>query len=95
MVAFDKNGQGYFTFDEFYNLDVVQDLHKKFNKSCADKAIKCLYNAYKNHINSLGLNERKRYALSQIKKIIFKNNVFVVHYKNNDFYNYTIGGDWY
>lgn len=95
MIAFNEYGQGYFTFDEFFNLDVVQDLHKKFAPSHADKAVKSLYNAYKNHLNSLGFNERKKYALNQIKKVIFKNNVFVMHYKNNDFYHYTVGGDWY
>lgn len=32
MVAFDKYGQGYFVFDEFFNIDVVQDLSKRLGK---------------------------------------------------------------
>ncbi len=95
MIAFDKYGQGYFTFDEFFNLDVVQDLYKKFTPSHADKAVKYLYHAYKNHLDTLGLNERKKYTLTQIKKVIFKNNIFVVYYKNGDYYHYTVGGVFY
>lgn len=95
MVAFNEYGQGYFTFEEFYELDVVQKVLKQFVPEQRDKAVNYLFKTYKMHLSSMGTEMRKKHTLNQIKQITFKDNMFQVYYKNGNWYNYTLAGEWY
>lgn len=66
-------------------------------KHLNDQEYKLLLQTYANHNSSMGLDLRKNYTLSDIVKVErnIKENCFVVHYKNGEWWHYTPRGEWY
>lgn len=103
MVAFDKNGQGYFTFEEVCEHPIVQQLLKKFAIHLRDDVAKAFYRVWNRHYNAWESVERKQqHSLDNISKIVWDANqkCFKVYYKTTKhfssvWYHYTLSGEWY
>lgn len=103
MVAWEENGQGYWTFEEALNLPVVMKLVSKFRDEQKDKVARLFYDIQLKHFNAWESYERKeQHSLNNIKKIEWNNQeqCFHVFYKAtkrfaSTWYHYLLNGTWY
>lgn len=95
-MAFDKNGQGYFTFEEVVEHKVVQAMSKKFHANYQEQAVKTFYKVYSRHLSTMDQQAKLCYGLDDIKKIDWDNKqqCFKVYFAN-DWFHYTSSGEWY
>lgn len=63
----------------------------------SDAEYKQLLTVYANHNRSMGLEERKKYTLSDIVKVERNaaEKCLNVYYKNGDWWHYSVDGTWY
>lgn len=97
MVAFDKNGQGYFTFEEVSEHAAVIGMTKVFHPQYREEAVQAFYRVFNRHMACLGTEKRKEFDLNAIKSIHWKNkeNCWHVHYKNGEWLHYLPKGEWF
>jgi hypothetical protein len=65
-------------------------------KHLRDEEYKVLLHVHKKHNRSMGLEERKKYTLSQIVKVErnFKQICLNVYYENGEWFKYFPNGTW-
>jgi len=65
-------------------------------KHLTDGEYKLLLNVYASHNRSMGLEERKKYTLSNIVKVKrnAKEKCLEVYYSNGDWFHYFTNGTW-
>jgi len=58
---------------------------------------KLFFSVYANHNRSMGLEKRANYTLADVLKIESypEEKCLHVHYKNGDWWHYSIDGNWY
>lgn len=103
MVAWEENGQGYWTFEEVKNHPVVAKMVKRFVSVQQDDIAKAFYRVWTKHYNVWESPERRdQHSLDNISKILWDNNekCFKVYYKktkkfSSTWYHYTLSGEWY
>lgn len=66
-------------------------------KHLTDGEYVVLMQVYANHNSSMGLEKRKNYTLSDIVKVErdSEEQCLNVHYKNGDWWHYSVNGTWY
>ena len=66
-------------------------------KHLNDREYHLLMTVYANHNRSMGLEERKKYMLSHIVKVVrnVKEKCLEVHYESGDWWRYSVDGSWY
>lgn len=66
-------------------------------KNLSKDEYKLLLTVYANHNRSMGLEERAKYTLSDIIKVVSKpeEKCLHVYYKNGDWWHYSYDGTWY
>lgn len=66
-------------------------------KNLTDAEYQILLNTYQRHNRSMGLSERDKYSISNIKKVqrYAPDAIIKVYYKNGDWWHYTKNGTWY
>jgi hypothetical protein len=58
---------------------------------------KLLMQVYADHNRSMGLEQRKQHTLTDIVKVVrnSKEKCLEVHYKNRNWWHYSVDGSWY
>lgn len=66
-------------------------------KHLTDSEYKLFLDVYQKHIQSMGLEKRKHYTLTNIVKVErnTKENCLNVYYDNGDWWHYSAEGTWY
>lgn len=93
-MGIEKNGQLYFTFEEFKEHPAVVSMMNQFHADYKEQAVKLFYSVFNRHNKHLDSN---KYGLKNLKRVkwVGKEQCFHVYYKNGDWWHYTRNGEWY
>lgn len=100
MVEFNENGQAYWTFEEVVEHAAVKEMFENFvaPTKVVEVFKKDFYYVFNRHMKSWSRERMERdYGLKNLVKATWnkEEQCFQVHYKNGDWWHYTLKGDWY
>ena len=66
-------------------------------KHLNDEEYNLLLSVYANHNRSMGRDERIKYSLSHVVKVVrnVKEKCLEVHYSDGNWWHYSVNGSWY
>lgn len=100
MVAFNENGQGYWTFEEVVEHAAVKEMLENFvGSQVVKEGIRMdFYRVFNRHMKAWSYERMERdYGLKNLVEVTWnkEEQCFHVHYKNGDWWHYTLSGEWY
>lgn len=98
MTAINENGQMYWTFEEVSAHPAVEEMVSKYIPRQRDEMRKSFYSVFNAHMLAWGEERRMRdYGLHNLVKVTWEGleECFHVHFKNGDWWHYTLNGEWY
>lgn len=98
MVAFDKNGQGYFTFEEFMEHKAYKPLVAAIHPNVRPDYIANFLGTFNKHMSAWSVERmEKDYGFKNLKSVFWKKKekCFHVHFNNGEWWHYTLKGEWY
>jgi hypothetical protein len=98
LTSIDKNGQLYWTFEEVSEHPVVEEMVSKYIPKQREEMRKAFYSVFNRHMSAWSEERRTRdYGLDNLVKVSWEGleECFHVHFKNGDWWHYTLTGEWY
>lgn len=98
MVKFNEVGQGYWTFEEVASHPAVEEMVSKYIPKHREPMRKAFFSVFNKHMSAWSEERMLRdYGLDNLVKVTWEGleECFHVHYKNGDWWHYTLNGEWY
>ncbi|WP_462412328.1 hypothetical protein [Neobacillus sp. Marseille-QA0830] len=98
MVAINKDGQLYFTFEDVLEHPVVEEMVSKYILKHREPMRKAFYRVFNRHMAAWSPERVERdYGLKNLVKVSWhgEEECFHVHFKNGDWWHYALTGEWY
>lgn len=87
-----------YSYDEILNHSIVNDCLNRFSPNSREKVAKVFYDVFNRHMASFNVKRfLSDFGLENLKKIEWNQEYkcLEVHFKNGDWWYYSLKGDWY